>query len=815
MNFSRKSQILYASIFFLWLLNMAPVTAWAQDSTKTEAPPAKLKTYEEVLKGEVETSIGLFNVHQVKDKYYFDIPENLFNKEMLMVTRFSKTPRGIKHGGEQISENVLIWERVDKKVFIRLMNYQNVITGDSTMHDALLKSNVPPIYADFNIVAENEDKDRVLIDVTGFAKGDETAFGTNTPIKNMYQIGAIELAKTYINEIVSHANNIHITSTKTYKTPNHLMSLTNGGRYTFEISNSIVLLPENPMTPRLEDRRIGYFAQQQVDFGLNQQGVANTSYIRRWRLEPKDPEAYFAGQLSEPIKPIVFYIDPATPAKWIPYLKQGVEDWNEAFEAAGFKNAIMAKDAPTPEEDPTWSVTDTRYSIIRYLASQTENAYGPHVADPRTGEILSSHIGWFHNVMSLIRHWYFVQTAATNPEARPRTLDDEVMGKLIRYIAAHEVGHAIGLPHNFLASRAYSVDSLRSRTFTDLHGSTPSIMDYARFNYIAQPEDGVKNFMPQIGPYDIYSINWGYRYYPNIKSPQDETPILNQLIEEKADDPIYRYSKQLGLFERQNDSRAQTEDLGDDPVRASTYGIYNLQRIMDNLHAWTYEKGDNYDALTERYNRLFGQWNLYIGHVQRSIGGIHQDHKSMDQEGAIYSMVPAEEKVAAVQFLNEFVFKTPNWLIEPTILDKIGDEGQLVKLTRAQNSILSRLMHVNNFNRLEEWRVRDGNTFTVPTLLSMLNEGLFDPQVEPDYFRRLLQRSYIQFLQAHRISNLENASYDAARNSLGMRAFPTNVDYTIYVEQALKDLNKKIKSARRSADKEGKVHYEDLLKRIL
>ncbi len=803
-----------AAFVCLMLMSAIPFEGFSQDSLKTEPPPAQLKSFDEVLKGDVESTIGMFNVHKVKDKYYFEIPNSLLDKEMLMVTRFSKTPRTIKHGGEQIAENVLTWERVDKKIFIRLRTYNNVINGDSSIYEAFLNSNVAPIFADFNVIAESDDKRSVLIDVTSFAKGDEIAFGANAPIKKMYQIGAIEPGKSFINEIVSFPNNIHLTTTKTYKTPNPMMSQSNGGRLTFEISNSIVLLPDNPMIPRLEDRRIGYFAQQQTDFGLNEQGVAKTSYIRRWRLEPQDPAAYFAGQLSEPVKPIVFYIDPATPAKWIPYLKQGVEDWQSAFEKAGFKNAIIAKDAPTREEDSTWSVTDTRYSIIRYLASETENAYGPHVADPRTGEILSSHIGWFHNVMNLIRNWYFVQTAAANPEARKRVLDDEVMGELIRYIAAHEVGHALGLPHNFIASRAYSVDSLRSKTFTDVHGSTPSIMDYARFNYIAQPEDGVQNFSPIIGPYDDYSINWGYRVFPNVSTPQDETPILNRLIEEKGNDPIYRYSKQTGMFERQNDPRAQTEDLGDDVVRASTYGIKNLQRILENLREWSYKEGDNYDAMVDRYETVFGQWRQYVFHVQRTVGGIHQDHKSMDQPGAIYEPVPAEEQIAAVRFLGEQLFKTPSWLLDASIIDLVSDEGELQRITRVQNTVLTRLMHANNFSRLQEWQNRSGEQWDVPTLLAMLNAAIFDTDVELDHFRRSLQRTYVQFLQTHLFANVGNTAFDANRTSLGLRTFPIDADYSMFAENALAEIEKTVKSARRSGDRVAKMHYEDLLKRI-
>ncbi len=790
--------------------------AIAQDSTKTvETPKPKIKPFKEVIKPEAKSIVGLFSIHELNDKYYFEIPSSLLGKEMLMVTRLSKTPRGLKNGGEQLSEQVLTWERIGDKVYLRFPSYKNVITKDSTMKEAILHSNVPPIHADFNILALNEEKNSLVIDVTSFIKGDDMAFGLADMMKKLYQIGAIDLGKSFINGVTSYPSNIEINTTKTYKVSGLYPAAESGSRVTLEIHNSIVLLPENPMMARLEDRRIGYFAQQQSDYSVNEQRVQRTSYIRRWRLEPKDPNAYFAGKLSEPIKPIIFYIDPATPAKWIPYLKKGVEDWSKTFEVAGFKNAIMAKDAPTFEEDSTWSINDTRYSVIRYFASETENAYGPHVADPRTGEIISSHIGWYHNVMNLISNWYFTQTGAVNPEARSRELDDEVMGKLIRYIAAHEVGHTLGLPHNFISSNAYSVDSLRSKSFTDKYGTTPSIMDYARFNYIAQPEDNIENLMPQIGPYDEYTINWGYRKYQNIVHPEDELPILNKLIVEKKNDPLFKYSKQLSMFERQNDPRAQMEDLGDNAILAGEYGIKNLQKLIPNLHKWSFKEGDNYDYFANRYNRIYAQWNMYLNHAQSLVGGIYEDHKSMDEEGVIYTPTPADQQIEAINFLHKHIFTTPKWIMEPTIVDNFDGSKFLARISRTQDVALLKLMHVGNFNRINEWHQRtNGKGFSVPQMLAHLGDGLFDTDVELDHFRRSLQRNYIAFLSAYLIENLSDSAFDSERTSLGLRTFPKESDYSLYAKDALLNAKKLIRKAKRNSDKLAKVHYDDLLARI-
>ena len=536
------------------------------------------KPYAEVITDKAKSDSGLYLVHQVKDKWYFEIPKTLFGREILIVSRQARTSDNLGYGGEELNEQVITWERgPNDKILLRVRSYDNV-ASDTTQPIALAvaNSNLPPIVAALDIQAWNKDSSAVVVEVTSLFARDLPVFGLDKGTRDGLKIRRLDDGRSFINSIHSYPTNVEVRATLTYdaaEPPSNGSTST----ITIETNQSMVLLPEHPMAMRRWDERVGFFSISQTDYSRPEQRAVVRRYITRWRLEPKDTAAWLRGELVEPVKQIVYYIDPATPVQWRPYLIAGVQDWDRAFEQAGFKNAITAREAPTPQEDPEFSTEDARYSVIRYFASDVQNAYGPSVTDPRTGEILESHIGWYHNVQNLLRDWFLIQTAAVNPSVRSTAFTDTIMGTLIRFVSSHEVGHTLGLPHNMKASSSYPVDSLRSHDFSCRMGTAPSIMDYARFNYVAQPGDNACLY-PGIGVYDLYSIRWGYRPIPSAHTPDAEKPTLDGWIREHETDPMYRFGDPS-----QTDPGSQTEDLGDDGVRAGEFGIANLKRILPQL----------------------------------------------------------------------------------------------------------------------------------------------------------------------------------------------------------------------------------------
>src|SRR5210317_744382 len=629
----------------------------AKAKAPTEAKPKIDKNapqpYAKVITKEAKTDKGLFDVHQIKDKFFYEIPDSLLGREMLMVSRISKTASGIGFGGGKINTQVMRWEKKGDKVHLRVVSHEVVAADSLPVKEAVVNSNFEPVLYSFDVKSNRKDSiaPSTVIEVTPLFSKDVSALGMPERYKKRYKASRLDSERSFIEGIKSYPMNIEARHVKTYFAgdPPSNSSL---GSISVEINNSMILLPAEPMKRRYFDKRVGWFERDQVDYGLDAQESKTVKFLDRWRLEVKDEdlEKFNRGELVEPKKPIVYYIDRATPKKWIPYLKQGIEDWQVAFEAAGFKNAIIAADPPSEEEDPEWSPEDVRYSVVRYLASPIPNANGPHVSDPRSGEILESDINWYHNVMTLLRNWFFVQTAAINPEAQGVEFKDEIMARLIRFVSSHEVGHTIGLPHNMGSSVAYPVDSLRSATFTKKYGTAPSIMDYARFNYVAQPEDKGVALMPDIGVYDKYAIAWGYRPILD-KTAKEEKPILDSWILEHAGDPMYRFGHQQagGVV----DPSSQTEDLGDDAIKASMYGIKNLKRILPKLEDWTTKKGETYEEMATMYGQVLGQFSRYMGHVAANVGGVYEYYKTADQDGAVYTHVPKDHQRNAVKFLNE------------------------------------------------------------------------------------------------------------------------------------------------------------------
>ena len=809
-------QLLFNFFFFAVLLLSDPVNAqfWKKKKEVPPPPPpaapsekkndSKIKPYKDVITKDAVSSRGMITTHKVKDKSYFELENNILDKEILITSRISGFVKNLNFGGagvESRPQQVIRWQKKDEKILLRSVSYNSIANFEDPIYNSVRNNNFEPVIMVFDIVAYNSDTTAYVIDIESLFNTDVEMIGAmDKNQKKTFEIKGIDSKRSFIQDMKSFPENIIVRHVLTY-TGSNLPDNQITGTLSVEMTQNMVLLPEKPMQPRLYDARVSYFSIQQTDYSSDEQKAANRRLITRWRLEPKpeDREKYFMGELVEPAKPIIYYIDPATPEKWRPYLMQGVNDWQKAFEKAGFKNAIMAKLPPSKEEDPDWSPEDVRYSVIRYVSTDIQNAMGPHVHDPRTGEIIESDIIWYHNVMNLLRTWFFTQTAAINPDARSPKFKDEIMGRLIRFVSAHEVGHTLGLPHNMGSSAAYPVDSLRSPSFTQKMGTAPSIMDYARFNYVAQPGDGAVGLMPDIGPYDIWSIEFGYRLIKDADSPETERPVLNSWIKEKAGNPVFRFGRQRGIAV---DPHSQTEDLGDNSMKASEYGIKNLQRIIPNLIEWTGENTKDFTELREFYNAVTAQFNRYLGHVAANVGGVHEQYKSYDENSVVYTHTTKEKQKSAVDFLNEHLFKPPLWLGDTEILRRIEETGFTERIRSMQERILSSLLNKDRVIRILDNEANNGkNAFTLQELFTELNKGIFSElsgSKAIDLYRRNLQRVYLD--QLGNIIKSEDKILSAT-------------DLKALTRASLREIEQKLR-AFQTSDNISRHHRDDLKERI-
>ncbi len=775
-----------------------------------------IQPYGKVVTKDMKTDKGLFDVHSKDGKYLFEIPNNMLEKEMLMVTRIAKTASGIGFGGGKTNEQVLRWQRKDKKILLRVVSHRVVADTAMAVNEAVVNSNFEPVLFSFPIKAFNKDTTAVVIDATPLLTGDVKPMGFPQRYRTRYRATRMDKTRSYVERVSSYPQNIELRHVKTYfasRPPS------NGsvGSISVEMSNSMILLPETPMKRRYFDERVGWFARGQADYGLDAQKTKTVQYLDRWRLEVKDEdiEKFKRGELVVPKKQIVYYIDRATPPQWRKYIKQGIEDWQVAFEAAGFKEAIIAKDPPTKEEDPDWSPEDVRYSVVRYLASPIPNANGPHVSDPRSGEILESDINWYHNVMTLLKNWFFVQTAAINPDAQTTEFKTEVMGRLIRFVSSHEVGHTLGLPHNMGSSVAYPVDSLRSASFTKKYGTAPSIMDYARFNYVAQPGDEGVALMPNIGVYDKYAINWGYRPILD-KTAKEEKPILNSWILKHAGDPMYRFGHQQagGVV----DPSSQTEDLGDDAMKASTYGVANLKRIMKNLEKWTTKEGETYADMATMYGQILSQFNRYVGHVSSNIGGVYEYYKAAGQEGAVYTHVPKDHQRKAMRWMNKQLFATPQWMIDKRVFELANFSGNIERISSIQSRGLNRVLDAGRMARMIENETLHGSkAYTVTTMFYDLRQGIWSELYNGrtiDTYRRSLQRAHI-----NRLAYLLNdAKSQRGFNAGYLKRSTVQIDQSDIKAMARGELNRLKRDIRnnmaKAKNQTSRYHLQDAIARI-
>jgi hypothetical protein len=701
---------------------------------------------------EAVTDGGLFTVHRVGETVLFEVADSLLGRDLLLISRIAGVPAnmgGFLSAGTSINEQLVRLERVGDRVLLRKHGTQAVADDALPIAQSVISNNFAPILASFPIEAVGPDSSTSVLDVTSFFEGDTPALSGLRPAqRRQYQVRRLDGSRSFIQYVRSYPQNVNVRHTLTYEAgepPADAQTST----ISMEMNQSLVLLPEEPMRPRHADARVGFFSLSRVNYGLDEQKAATETFIRRWRLEPEDPTAYARGELVDPVKPIVYYVDPATPERWRGAVKRGVENWQEAFETAGFSNAIIALDPPTPEEDPEWDPEDVRHSVVRWTASLTRNAVGPSTSDPRTGEIIESDIVWYHNHMRSYRNWMMVQTGAANPGARSLPISDELMEEAMEQVITHEIGHAIGLPHNMIGSSAYPVDSLRSPDFSRRMGVSPSVMDYARQNYIAQPGDGLQptDFLRHIGPYDHYAVDWGYRVIPGADGPEDELDTLDSWIVERADDPLYRYSPQGGTGV--SDPRAQTEDMGDDPVRASEYGMANLRRIVPNLIAWTTRPGEDYADLAEVYGEALTQWNRYVGHVLTVVGGVEVDLKTADQAGTVFDGVSRDRQRAAMAWLAREAFDAPTWLNDPEILALIGPRrGGLLSLSARQAGVLNRLLDPRRMAVMAEMEaLQPSDAYPLVEFLDDTRSAVWGDLAAVaaiDGYRRALQRAYLE-----------------------------------------------------------------------
>ncbi|GLH73840.1 glutaminyl-tRNA synthetase [Geothrix limicola] len=796
----------------------APAPAPAANGVKPTPPPppadGEPKPYEKVITSEAKTQTGLFKVHQVKSKLYFEIPKDLLGKELLMVATATEVPVGADHVGKNVNEDVVRFLLKENKVYFQAVNHAFVSDPSRPIASAVEASQRDIVLLAFPVEALSKDGAPVIEVSKLFTSevGDFTA-------RQVVNATSMDPSRSFVDHAKTFAGSVRVDAVHTYSLAPHTIPglppmpgqpQPPARSGSVSVAYDIVRLPEKPMMARLMDDRIGYFGLSRVDFGSPEHESKRENIIARWRLEKKNPSA----ALSEPVKPIVWYIDKATPSQWVPYIKKGVEAWNVAFEAAGFKNAVQARPFPTKEEDPEFDPEDVRYSVIRWVPSPIANAYGPHLSDPRSGEILNADIVMYHNILQLQRDWYITQAGAVDPRAQKLPLPDDLMGDLVAYVVTHECGHSLGFRHNMKSSSLYPFEKLRDGKWLKEMGHVATLMDYSRFNYLVQPEDKIDPalLIPKIGPYDIFAVKWGYAPIPEAKTPEEEKATLNAWAKEQDAKPWLRFSTPKAEL---GDYGENTEAVGDaDAVAATTLGTKNLQRIVKMLPKMAIQPGQDDHALEELYGASWGQWTRELGHVAAIVGGYDSQNKHGDQPGAVFTPATKAQQAKAVKFLSEQIFKTPTWMFETAVTERLSPMEPSVKLLNAQRYVLRALLDRARTTRLQTQEIAAGDkAYRVADLLADLRAGIYTEVLsgaKVDPLRRNLQRAYLAQLD-ERLNAGTGPALPAAFTGVTMPFGNPMDDTRATVRGELKALAALFSAkATAAADRTQKAHLEDL-----